>query len=156
MRIGYVEGREVRMAVKPVPAGFHTVTPYLVVRNTDALVEFMKRAFGAQVKEAHRGPDGAIVHADVLIGDSHVMLGQSSDRWPDLTGMLHLYVPDADVTFKAAVEAGATPVQEVTDQFYGDRSGGVKDPSGVTWWIATHVEDVPAEEMERRMKEARG
>lgn len=139
------------MAVKPVPEGYRTVTPYLIVKDADKLLQFVQAAFKATVHEEHRMPDGSVMHADVLIGDSHVMMGQANERWPEVPGSIMLYVPDADATYKAALAAGATSVQEMTDQFYGDRSGGVKDPAGVTWWISTHVEDVSPEEMQRRM-----
>jgi PhnB protein len=140
------------MAVKPIPEGYHTVTPYLIVKDTDTLLQFVKKAFNAHVKEEYRNADGTIMHADVVIGDSHVMMGQAGGAWPEMLGAIMLYVPDADATYKAALEAGGTSVQEMTTQFYGDRSGGVQDPCGVTWWISTHVEDVSAEEMDRRMK----
>jgi PhnB protein len=140
------------MAVRPIPEGYHTVTPYLIVKDADKLLQFVKKSFNAQVKEEHRNADGTIMHADVVIGDSHVMMGQAGGAWGEMLGSLMLYVPDADATYKAALEAGGTSVQEMKTQFYGDRSGGVKDPCGVTWWISTHVEDVSPEEMERRMK----
>lgn len=142
------------MAVKAVPEGYRTVTPYLIVNDADRLLQFVKTAFNAQVKQEHRLPDGTVMHADVLIGDSHVMMGQASGRWRPMTGSILLYVPDVDATYQAALRAGGKSIQDVTNQFYGDRSGGVEDPTGVTWWISTHVEDVPPEEMERRMKAA--
>ena len=140
------------MAVKPIPEGYHTVTPYLIVNDVDRLLQFLKRAFNAQVVEEHRHSDGSVMHADVLIGDSHVMMGQAGGQWGEKLGSIMLYVPDADATYRAALEAGAKSVQEMKTQIYGDRSGGVEDPCGVTWWISTHVEDVSREEMERRMK----
>lgn len=144
------------MAVKPVPDGYTAVTPYLIVKDVDALLAFLKKAFGAVVVEEHRGPEGRVVHADVTIGGAHVMMGGANEKWPEKTGAIMVYVPDADATYKAALEAGATSVYEPTTHFYGDRSGGVIDPVGVTWWISTHVEDVPPEEMARRMKEQAG
>ena len=143
------------MAVKPVPEGYRTVTPYLIVQDANALLTFVRDAFKAQVVEEHRTPDGTVVHADFMIGDSHVMAGQGSDRWPAQPGTVLLYVEDADAIYRAALAAGGVSIQEMTTQFYGDRSGGVRDPSGVTWWISTHVEDVPREELERRMAAAR-
>lgn len=140
------------MPVKAIPEGYRTVTPYLIVNDADRLLQFLKAAFNAQVVEDHRGPDGKVMHADVMIGDSHVMMGQAGGRWPTKTGSILLYVPDVDATYQAALRAGGKSVQEVTNQFYGDRSGGVEDPTGVTWWISTHVEDVSKEELERRMK----
>jgi PhnB protein len=139
------------MAVKAIPEGYRTVTPYLIVSDADALLRFVKAALNGQVKEEHRMPDGTLMHADVIIGDSHVMMGQAGGPYGPIPGSILLYVEDADATYEAALKAGGTSVQAMTDQFYGDRSGGVKDPSGVTWWISTHVEDVPKEELERRM-----
>ena len=143
------------MAVKPIPEGYHTATPYLLVSDADALLRFVVAAFQARIVEEHRDPSGRVVHADVLIGDSHVMLGQATDRYKAQPGTVLLYVPDADATYAAALAAGGRSVQEMATQFYGDRSGGVEDPSGVTWWISTHVEDVSREEMERRMAAVR-
>jgi PhnB protein len=145
---------EVAVAVKPVPEGYHTVTPYLIVEDANALLEFVRQAFNAKVNEEHRGPDGKVVHADFTIGDSHVMAAQGGDRWPATPGTVLLYVENADAMYEAALAAGGTSLQPMTTQFYGDRSGGVKDPSGVSWWISTHVEDVSKEELERRMAAA--
>ena len=144
------------MAVKPIPEGYHTATPYLIVTDADALLRFVTAAFQATVVEDHRDSSGRVVHADVLVGTSHLMLGQANDKWKAQPGTVLLYVPDADATYAAALAAGGRSVQAMTTQFYGDRSGGVEDPSGVTWWISTHVEDVPRDELERRMKAARG
>ena len=143
------------MAVKPIPEGYRSVTPYLIVNDADALLRFVKEAFNARVKEEHRMPDGTLMHADVIIGDSHVMMGQAGGRWRPIPGSILLYVEDADATYAAGLKAGGKSVQELTNQFYGDRSGGIEDPSGVTWWISTHIEDVPPEELERRMKSYR-
>ena len=140
--------------VKPIPEGYRTVTPYLIVKDADKLLTFVKAAFNATVKDEHRLPDGSVMHADVVIGDSHVMMGQANEKWREKPGSIMLYVPDADATYRAALDAGGKSVQEMADQFYGDRSGGVEDPAGVTWWISTHVEDVSPEEMERRMAAA--
>jgi uncharacterized glyoxalase superfamily protein PhnB len=142
------------MAVKPVPEGYRTATPYLIVKDAAKLLDFVKSAFNAKVADEHRMPDGKVMHADVLIGDSHVMMGQASERWPESTGSILLYVPNADRSYDAALKAGGESVQEVKDQFYGDRLGGVVDPCGVTWWISTHIEDVSREEIDRRMRAA--
>ena len=140
------------MAVKPVPDGFHTVTPYLSVTDAAKLLDFVQRAFGATAKDVMRAPDGAVMHADVVIGDSHVMMGQAGGEWKPTTAMLYLYVPDCDAAYRRALDAGGTTVREPRTEFYGDRSGGVADPFGNQWWVATHVEDVAPDEMERRMK----
>jgi len=139
------------MAVKPIPDGYHTVTPYLTVQGVAQLLEFVTKAFGAEVKFKMPGPGGKIMHAEFRVGDSMVMTGEARDECPATPGVLHLYVPDADAVFQKAVAAGAEVVRPVADQFYGDRSGGVKDACGNTWWISTHIEDVSMEEMKARM-----
>jgi uncharacterized glyoxalase superfamily protein PhnB len=138
------------MAVKPIPDGFHTVTPYLLVSDPARLIEFLKQAFGAE--EVHRSarPDGHILHAQVRVGDSPVMMGGVSGEWKAMPSSLYLYVPDTDATYRRALQAGGTSVMEPADQFYGDRNAGVKDPLGNIWWIATHIEDVSEEELARR------
>jgi uncharacterized glyoxalase superfamily protein PhnB len=142
------------MAVKPIPDGYHTATPYLVARDAEQLLKFLKDAFGAKENDITRHKDGSIWHADVTVGDSHIMLSQASDRFPAMPCALYLYVADTDATYRAALAAGATSLMEPADQFYGDRNAGVKDAQGNTWWIGTHVEDVPPDEMERRVKAA--
>lgn len=140
------------MAVKPIPEGYHTVVPYLIVADVAKELEFVQKAFGAKVVEKLE-KDGSVQHADVLIGDSHVMMGASSDQWPARPATLHLYVENCDALHQAAIGAGATSLREPTNEFYGDRSGGVIDPQGNQWWMATHIEDVSKEEMERRAAE---
>lgn len=142
------------MAVKPMPEGYHSVTPYLVVSGVTALIEFLKQAFGAE--EIHRmaRPDGTVMHGEVRIGGSAIMMGEASGAFEPMPAMIHLYVEDADATYRRALEAGAASVREPTDEFYGDRAGGVKDRFGNQWWIATHVEDVPPDEMARRAQAA--
>jgi PhnB protein len=142
------------MTVPYKPKGYATVTPYLMLADVAAFLPFAEKALEAKIAERVELPDGSVTHADVVIGDSHVMMGQGSGNWKPMPSMIHLYVPDADASYQRALEHGAQSVQPVTDQFYGDRSGGVRDPFGNLWWFATHVEDVPQEEMERRMKEA--
>jgi uncharacterized glyoxalase superfamily protein PhnB len=144
------------MSAKPIPDGYSAVTPYLIAKDVDKVLDFVKKAFNATEVEVHRDDAGRVVHADVTIGGAHIMMGQSTDKWPERLGSIHLYVPDADATYRAAIAAGATSLYEVTTQFYGDRSGGVEDPAGIAWWISTHVEDVSPEEMERRMQAQRG
>jgi PhnB protein len=142
----------------PIPDGYHSVIPYLIVDDANAAIDFYTRAFGAT--EVLRMPMGdKIAHAEVKIGDSHVMLAdefpERDIRGPKARGgtssSLMVYVDDVDATFKRAVEAGATSDMDVKDQFYGDRSGSIVDPFGHKWTIATHVEDVAPEEMEQRM-----
>jgi len=141
------------MAVQPVPEGYHTVTPYIVARDAAAVIEFAKRAFGAQEHDAMRLPDGRVMHGDIIIGTSHVMVGQAGGENKPFPAMLYLYVPDADATYRQALAAGATSISEPTTQFYGDRHAAVGDAEGNQWWIATHVEDVSDEEMKRRAEQ---
>jgi PhnB protein len=144
---------------EPIPAGYHSVTPYLMVRDAARAMAFYRDAFGATEVMRFAGPDGRIAHAEVKIGDSHVML---ADELPDqgfvgpqtLGGAgvsLMLYVNDVDATFAKALAAGATLRRPVADQFYGDRMGTLVDPYGHVWSIGTHREDVSVEEMQRRM-----
>ncbi len=138
------------MAVKAIPDGYHTVTPYLVVPDVRRLLDFVTKAFDAEVKFQMPGPGGCVAHAEFRIGNSMIMCGQSSEQHPAMPAMLYLYVTDVDAVFAKAVAAGGDVIRPVTDQFYGDRSGGLKDPNGVQWWIGTHVEDVSADELAKR------
>lgn len=136
---------------KPIPDGYHSVTPYLTVRGATKVIDFLKHAFGAKVShDAIKRPDGTIMHAQVLIGDSRVMIAEESPMAPPTMSTLYIYVPNVDSVYQQAVKAGGKTVMEPTDMFYGDRSGGVKDPSGNTWFIATHKEDVAPQELQKR------
>jgi PhnB protein len=150
------------MSVKPIPDGYHTLTPFLTVRDAVRAIEFYKQAFGAQERGVMKGPDGKVMHAELKIGDSVIML---ADEFPDYgvvspqtsggAGMgLHIYVDSVDAAFDRAVKAGAQVEMPVTDQFWGDRYGKLKDPFGHQWSIATHTKDMSAEEMKRNMDEA--
>ena len=138
--------------VKPVPEGYHTITPYITVKGADKLIDFLKTAFGARERLRMPGPDGKIAHAELQIGDSVLMLGEASGQFPALPTQVYLYVEDCDKFYNQALAAGATSVRELEDQFYGDRNGTVKDAFGNIWSLATHVEDVSGEEVERRMQ----
>jgi PhnB protein len=148
------------MAVKPVPEGYRTVTTYLTVDNAADAIQFYGRAFGARERSRMPMPDGKIAHAEIEIGDSIVMLSdpmpQASTKAPKelggSTAGVFLYVDDTDAAFKKAVDAGATSLMEPENMFWGDRFATVQDPFGHTWSMATHVEDVPPEEMEERAK----
>jgi PhnB protein len=143
------------MPVKPIPEGYHSVTPYLIIKGASAAIDFYKRAFGAT--ELFRMPDPSgksVMHAEIKIGDSPIMLADEQPamyRSPQSLGgtpvSLMLYVDDVDKVFPRAVEAGAKVVKPVQDQFYGDRSGTLTDPFGHQWTIGTHKRDVPMEEM---------
>jgi len=140
------------MAVKPIPEGYRTFTPYFVVEGASDFIEFLKKAFGAQEMFRFPAPGGKIGHAEVRLGDSMVMLADSSTEYPPSRVSSYLYVPDVDATYKKALAAGGQSNREPANQFYGDRVAAVKDRWGNTWSIGTHVEDVSPEEMERRMK----
>lgn len=146
------------MAAKPIPDGYHTVTPYLIVKGAPRAIEFYKKAFGATEVMRMAQPDGRIGHAEVRVGDSAVML---ADEFPEMGIVspatlggtpvtLLIYVEDVDARFAEAVAAGATVKRPVVDQFYGDRSGTLADPFGHVWTIATHKEELSPEEMDRR------
>ena len=135
---------------KPIPDGYHTVTPYLTVSSVEKLLEFARSAFDAKVTEKHLRPDGSIGHAEMRIGDSPVMMGQATEAWAARPSNLYLYVPDVDAVYQRALHAGGKSIRAPENQYYGDRSCGVEDSVGNVWWIATHVEDVTAEEMKRR------
>jgi len=150
--------------VKPVPVGYHTVTPYLMFSGASAAIEFYKKALGASEVMRLDDPNGRIHHAEIKIGDSCIML---ADEHPELQARspktiggspvsLHVYVEDVDAAVDRAVKAGAKLVRPVADQFYGDRSGGVEDPFGYRWFIATHKEDLTIDEIRRRAAAQRG
>ena len=150
------------MTTRPIPEGYHTATPYLAIDGAADALEYYKKAFGAKERMRMEAPGGKIGHAEIEIGDSIVMVAdtfpQSSTKAPSelggTTAGVFLYVEDVDAVVKQAVDAGATVTMEVADQFWGDRFGSIKDPFGHSWSIATHVEDVPEEEMAERAKEA--
>jgi len=147
------------MAVAPVPPGYASVTPYLIVGGAAKAIDFYQRAFGAVELFRLEGPDGTLGHAEIRIGNSPVMLADSMGGYPDplmLGGAavsFMLYVPDVDAAFARAVAAGATVRRPVADQFYGDRTGTLADPFGHVWSLSTHIEDVAPEEMDRRFRE---
>lgn len=141
------------------PPGYHSVTPYLAQRDCAAAIDFYVRAFGAERVLQLDMPDGKIAHAEIRIGDSIVMLSDEMPEWgnrsPQTLGgspvFLMIYVPDVDAAFARALAAGATEVRPIENQFYGDRTGTLLDPFGYRWTLATHVEDVPEDELKRRM-----
>jgi len=151
------------MPAKPVPDGFHTLTPFLTVRDAERAIEFYKNAFGAELRgDVAKGPDGKVMHAELKIGDSIIML---SDEYPDFGSVsplsiggsamgLHIYLDGVDAAFDRAVKAGAKVDMPVMDQFWGDRYGKLTDPFGHKWSIATHVKDMSEDEMQTGMHEA--
>ncbi|HXO20083.1 MAG TPA: VOC family protein [Thermoanaerobaculia bacterium] len=147
--------------VKPIPEGYHSVTPYLTVKGGAKAIEFYKKAFGAKEIFRMADPSGQVGHAEIQIGDSRIML---SDEFPTMGGRspqtlggspvaIMLYVENVDQVFKQALAAGAKEDRPIKDQFYGDRSGSVLDPFGHKWFVSTHIEDVPPEEMKKRSEE---
>jgi PhnB protein len=148
--------------VKPIPQGYHSVTPYLTLSDAARAIDFYKRAFNAQEVMRMAGPNGKVGHAELRIGDSVIMLGDempgTSTRSPQslggTTGGVFLYVENVDAVFQQAVSAGAQVESPLADMFWGDRYGRLKDPFGHSWSVATHIEDVAPEEMSKRMQEA--
>lgn len=139
--------------VKYRPEGYHTVTPYLVVRDAEGLMKFVKQVFHAEEVERMEHADGRIRHAELRIGDSIIMLGEALDDSARMPAMLYLYLEDITPVYQRALAAGARSLREPTDEFYGDRSAAVEDRFGNQWWLATHIEDVPAEELQRRLQD---
>ncbi len=147
-------------SVPYTPAGYHSVTPYLAVRDAAAAVEFYRRAFGAELVMKLTMPDGRYAHAEIKIGDSHIMMAEENPEWGNQSPValggspvsFMVYVPDAEAAFARALAAGCTEVRPVEDQFYGDRTGTLKDPYGYQWSLGTHIEDVSEAEGQKRME----
>ena len=151
------------MSVQPIPPGFHTATPYLVIKNAVAALEFYTKAFGATERFRMLMPDGRLAHGEIQLGDSVIMM---CDEFPEFGGKspqtlggsavnIYLYVKDVDAFYGKAVAAGAKATKPVMDQFYGDRSGQLQDPFGHLWWVASRKEEVSPDELQKRMKAAR-
>ena len=141
------------MATKHIPDGYSTIIPSFAVEGAQKFVDFLKQVFEAKERFRMDGPGGKIMHAELAIGNSVIMLGDAMPQWPAKSNSLYVYVEDVDSTYKRAIQAGATSVREPANQFYGDRSAGVTDPFGNSWGIATHVEDVPPDELKKRAEE---
>jgi PhnB protein len=133
-----------------IPNGYHTLTPYLTVPDGEGMLRFLQDVFAAKLVERHNRPDGTLKHGELQLGDSRIMVGQANEQFTPRPQTLYVYLPDVDAAFKRALDAGAKSLMEVADQFYGDRSGGFEDQAGNWWWVATHVEDVTPEEIQRR------
>jgi PhnB protein len=150
------------MSVQAIPKGYHTITPYMTVRDAARAIEFYKQAFGAKEQGVMKGPDGKVMHAELVIGDSIIMLADEFPEFgslsPQSTGGsgtgLHIYIDDVDSAFDRAVKAGATVEMPVADMFWGDRYGKLRDPFGHKWSIGTHKADLSMEEMKKGMDEA--
>jgi len=141
------------MAVKPIPDGYSTVTPYLTLNNPEATMEFLKKAFGAQETYAMRDDKGQVQHAEMKVGTSMLMLGRAHDQYTARPGNFYMYVEDCDAMYQKALAAGGKSLSEPANQFYGDRHGGVTDAEGNNWWIGTHIEDVSDDQLQRRARE---
>ncbi|MEO9022753.1 MAG: VOC family protein [Ginsengibacter sp.] len=140
--------------VNPIPKGYGTVTPYLLVDNVANLIEFMKAVFSADVLYKLDRNDGTIMHAEIKIGNSIIMVGEPMKEYGSMPASIYLYVADCDSIYQKALQHGATSIMEVTTMYHaGERYGGVKDLCGNIWWIATHIEDLTAEEQAKRIKE---
>jgi uncharacterized glyoxalase superfamily protein PhnB/catechol 2,3-dioxygenase-like lactoylglutathione lyase family enzyme len=139
-----------RDTVKPIPSGYHTVTPFFVVEDVDAFSKFLQAAFGAVLNHSMKSDDGVTRHTTVRVGDSLLMISSGTDRYPPRPLALHLYVEDVDSLYERAIKAGARSLEAPTDQFYGDRRAGLEDGWGNYWWIATHRDDLDAETLKQR------
>jgi uncharacterized glyoxalase superfamily protein PhnB len=141
--------------VSPIREGFCAITPYLFAQNAAQLIEFISKAFGGEEVYRKQRPDGGITHAEMRVGDSMLMLGEATEQFGPMPTSIYLYVSDSDGVYQNALRVGGTSVFPIMTLPNGERYGGVKDPCGNVWWIATHVEDVPPEEEEKRWKEFR-
>ena len=139
------------MSINPIPAGFHTIAPNIIVKSVDEPVSFYKRAFGAEEVLRLSMPNGKVVHCELKFGDSRVNLGESMEGWPEHTLLAQIFVADSDAVFAQAVKAGAEVLSPMTDMFFASREGRVLDPFGSTWTISTHKENVSVEEMQQRL-----
>jgi PhnB protein len=141
------------MPTKPIPEGFHSITPYLFGKGAAQLIEFICAAFEGEVMFQQKRPDGAVMHATIRIGDSMLMLADPTPEFGAMPSSIYLYVPDCDAVYQRALDFGGVSVFPMMTLPSGERYGGIKDPCGNVWWVATHVEDVPLDEQERRWKE---
>ena len=140
------------MSVKPIPDGFHAITPYLFVEGASRLIAFISAAFDSELIFSQTRPDGAVMHATMRVGDSMIMLADATPPFGPMPSSIYLYVRDSDAVYRSALNAGGVSVFPIMTLPSGERYGGVKDPCGNIWWVATHVEDVSPEEQERRWK----
>lgn len=144
------------MTVQPIPEGYHTVTPYLIVQGAATLIEFLKQGFEAKEISRILHREGCIMHAEVRIGDSVIMVSEAGGEFKPMPSSIYLYVDNTDATYERALQAGGTSMMEPKDEFWGDRFAVVKDPSGNHWSIATHQEDISSQELEKRIQDLFG
>jgi PhnB protein len=138
------------MATNYLPEGHNNVSPYLITREAAQVIDLLKTAFGGTELMCMRDPEGRVAHAEVKVGDSVIMLSEGNEQFPARPAAVHIYLPDVDAAYQRALRAGAKSEREPADQFYGDRSAGVVDAGGNSWWLATHKEDLSEEEINRR------
>ena len=137
-----------------VPEGYHTITPHITLNEVQGLIKFLKEAFSAEEREVLTADDGRIIHAEIQIGDSIIMMAEPTGDADLVYGTFYMYVDDLEGVYKSALKAGASSIKEPADQFYGDRNAAVKDAFGNAWWIAARYEDVPQEELQKRVKDS--
>jgi PhnB protein len=140
------------MSVKPIPDGYHTITPYLIVEDADQLVEFIEKTFDGQLLYKMQNGSGRIAHGEIKVGNSILMLAEATEEWKSTRTMLHFYVENIDEVYQKALDVGAISIKEPKNEFYGDRIATVQDSFGNFWSIATHLEDVSPAEIEQRVK----
>jgi len=141
------------MPINPIPEGFHAITPYLFAQGAARLIDFISAAFEGELIFQQKRPEGAVMHATMRIGDSMLMLADPTPEFEAMPTSIYLYVADCDAVYQRALNSGAVSVFPMMTLPFGERYGGIKDPSGNIWWVATHVEDVPPDEQERRWKQ---
>jgi PhnB protein len=151
----YESSLEVVMPIQnnPAPEGSSVVSPYLIVKSVEDQLDFLTKVFNAEIADTAKHPDGFIMHAEVKIKDSTIMIGGANEKFPAFQSMIYVYVDDADIVYRKALENGAESVMEPEDRFYGNREGGVKDPQGNTWWIAKFLKRLSKEEIDKAMAE---
>lgn len=137
-----------------LPEGYHTITPYITLAGVQGLIAFLKNAFGADEREVLKTDDGRIIHAEIQIGDSVIMMAEPNDEAEPVYGTFYMYVDDVDDVYQSALKAGANSIMEPADLYYGDRNAAVKDVFGNSWWIAARYEDVSPEELQKRAQES--
>jgi PhnB protein len=145
--------QSVTSKVNSIPQGYGTVTPYLIVDGVTRLIDFLRETFHAEERARINDKEDHVGHAEIKIGNSIVMMADSTAQYRPIPSQLYVYVDNVDETYERAMKAGGTSEQEPTTQFYGDRTAAVKDPTGNVWWIAAHVEDISPQEMDKRFKE---
>ncbi len=141
------------MEVRSIPEGYRTITPYLTVKGAKNLIKFLEKAFDAKNMRQSLRPDGSVANAEVLIGDSMIMIADGTETWKPSPTSIYMYVENCDAVYRKAVESGGESLLEPQNMYYGDRNAGVKDFCGNSWWIGTHIEDVSDEEIQNRMEE---